>query len=100
RELADQIGFVQKASGAGLGRMDRFLAVRGIKTLHLRMQRHCEDGAVVARFLQGHPKVEKVYWAGLETHPDHALAKRQMKDFGGRLSHEPKGGEYGDASGF
>jgi cystathionine beta-lyase len=99
-ELADQIRFIQNASGAVLGPMDSFLALRGIKTLHLRMQRHCENGAVVARFLQGHPKVEKVYWPGLETHPDHALAKRQMKDFGGMLSFVPKGGKYGDAIAF
>ncbi len=99
-ELADQIRFIQNASGAVLGPMDSFLALRGIKPLHLRMQRHCENGAVVARFLQGHPKVEKVYWPGLETHPDHALAKRQMKDFGGMLSFVPKGGKYGDAIAF
>lgn len=99
-ELADQIRFIQNASGAVLGPMDSFLALRGIKTLHLRMQRHCENGAVVAHFLQGHPKVEKVYWPGLETHPDHALAKRQMKDFGGMLSFVPKGGKYGDAIAF
>src|SRR5690606_6579321 len=65
-DLADQIRFIQNASGAVLGPMDSFLALRGIKTLHLRMQRHCENAALVARFLQDHPKVEKVHWPGLE----------------------------------
>ena len=99
-DLADQIRFIQNASGAVLGPMDSFLALRGIKTLHLRMQRHCENAALVARFLQDHPKVEKVHWPGLETHPDHGLAKRQMKDFGGMLSFVPKGGNYRDAIAF
>lgn len=98
--LADQIRFLQNASGAILGPMDSFLTLRGIKTLHVRMQRHCENGAVVARFLQDHPKVGQVYWPGLETHPDHALAKRQMKDFGGMLSFVPLGGNYRDAIAF
>lgn len=98
--LAEQIRFLQNASGAILGPMDSFLTLRGIKTLHLRMQRHCENGAVVARFLQDHPKVEKVYWPGLESHPDHALAKRQMRGFGGMLSFLPKTGTYGEALKF
>ena len=98
--LAGEIRFLQNASGAILGPMDSFLTLRGIKTLHLRMQRHCENGAVVARYLQEHPKVEKVYWPGLESHPDHTLAQRQMRDFGGMLSFVPKGGTYGDALKF
>src|SRR5690606_21776896 len=98
--LAEEIRFIQNASGAILGPMDSFLTLRGIKTLHLRMQRHCENGAVVARYLQGHPKVEKVYWPGLESHPDHDLARQQMRDFGGMLSFVPKGGTYGVALKF
>jgi cystathionine beta-lyase/cystathionine gamma-synthase len=66
--------------------MDCFLTLRGIKTLHIRMQRHCENGATVAHWLKNHPKVGEVYWPGFETHPNHAVAKKQMKDFGGMIS--------------
>jgi cystathionine beta-lyase len=66
--------------------MDSFLVLRGIKTLHLRMQRHCENGAKVAEFLESHPAVDKVYWPGLENHPNHKVAKSQMRDFGGMMS--------------
>ena len=85
-ELAEQLYFIQNSSGAVCGPMDSFLVLRGIKTLHLRMQRHCENGKTVADFLQNHPKVNKVYWPGIASHPNHELAKRQMRDFGGMMS--------------
>ncbi|GLB48015.1 cystathionine gamma-synthase [Neptunitalea lumnitzerae] len=97
KELADQLYFIQNASGAVCGPMDSFLVVRGIKTLHVRMQRHCENGKAVAEFLAAHPKVEKVYWPGFETHPNHAVAKKQMKDFGGMISFVTKGNNYEEA---
>jgi cystathionine beta-lyase len=68
------------------GPQDSFLVLRGIKTLHLRMQRHCENGEAVARFLKGHPKVENVYWPGFQDHPNHEIAKKQMSGFGGMVS--------------
>ncbi|WP_158974744.1 cystathionine gamma-synthase [Cellulophaga sp. L1A9] len=97
KELADQLYFIQNASGAICGPMDSFLVLRGIKTLHVRMQRHCENGAAVARFLDKHPKIEKVYWPGFENHPNHSVAKAQMNGFGGMLSFVPKGGEMKNA---
>ncbi|MGB0357217.1 MAG: cystathionine gamma-synthase [Flavobacteriaceae bacterium] len=84
--LADRLAFIQNASGAVPGPMDAFLVLRGIKTLHVRMQRHCENGRVVAMYLDSHPEVSKVYWPGLETHPNHDVAKAQMHDFGGMIS--------------
>ncbi|MHA6279142.1 cystathionine gamma-synthase [Salinimicrobium sp. CAU 1759] len=86
RELAESLYFIQKSSGAVCGPQDSFLVLRGIKTLHLRMQRHCENGQAIARFLKDHPKVDKVYWPGFEDHPNHDIAKKQMKDFGGMIS--------------
>ena len=94
KELADRLYFIQNASGAVCGPMDSFLVLRGIKTLHIRMQRHCENGRAVAEFLAKHPKIGKVYWPGLADHPDHRVAKDQMKDFGGMISFVPKGGDY------
>ncbi len=85
-EIAEQLYFIQNSSGAVCGPMDSFLVLRGIKTLHLRMQRHCENGAKVAEFLESHPAVDKVYWPGLENHPNHKVAKSQMRDFGGMMS--------------
>ena len=85
-EIAGQLYFIQNSSGAVCGPMDSFLVLRGIKTLHLRMQRHCENGAKVAEFLESHPAVDKVYWPGLENHPNHKVAKSQMRDFGGMMS--------------
>ncbi|MGB0254644.1 MAG: cystathionine gamma-synthase [Flavobacteriaceae bacterium] len=85
-ELAERLAFIQNASGAVPGPMDAFLVLRGIKTLHVRMQRHCENGRAVAEFLAAHPNVEKVYWPGLENHPNHEVAKAQMHDFGGMIS--------------
>ena len=77
--------------------MDSFLTLRGIKTLHVRLQRHCENGKAVAEYLANHPGVEKVFWPGFETHPNHDVAKAQMKDFGGMLSFIPKGADYNAA---
>lgn len=84
--LAERLSFIQNASGAVPGPMDAFLVLRGIKTLHVRMQRHCENGRAVAEFLANHPKVDKVYWPGIKTHPNHDVAKAQMHDFGGMIS--------------
>ena len=85
-ELAEKLYFIQNSSGAVCGPMDSFLVLRGIKTLHLRMQRHCENGRAVAEFLQAHPAVEKVYWPGFSDHPNHYVAKKQMRNFGGMMS--------------
>ena len=97
KELAEQIGFIQNASGAICGPMDSFLTLRGIKTLHVRMQRHCENAATIANFLNKNSKIEKVYWPGFENHPNHLVAKTQMKDFGGMLSFVTKGADYNAA---
>ena len=95
--LAEQLYFIQNASGAVCGPQDSFLVLRGIKTLHIRMQRHCENGKAVAEFLANHPKVETVYWPGLESHPNHDIAVEQMNDFGGMLSFTTKGNNYDEA---
>ncbi|WP_317041150.1 cystathionine gamma-synthase [Mesonia phycicola] len=100
KELADKLYFIQNASGAVAGPQDSFLVLRGIKTLHLRMQRHCENGKAVAEFLNNHPKVDKVYWPGLESHPNHEIAKRQMNDFGGMVSFTTKNDSLEDAVSF
>ena len=97
KELSEKLYFIQNASGAVCGPMDSFLVLRGIKTLHVRMQRHCENGSAVAHYLKSHPKVGKVYWPGFEEHPNHDIAKSQMKDFGGMLSFSLKGDKYKDA---
>ena len=93
-DLHQRLAFIQNASGAVPGPMDSFLTLRGIKTLHVRLQRHCENGKAVAEYLAAHPKIEKVYWPGFESHPNHEVAKKQMKDFGGMLSFIPKGADY------
>ena len=85
-KLAEELHFIQFAAGAISSPMDSFLALRGIKTLHIRMQRHCENGRAVANFLKKHPNVGAVYYPGLEDHPSYAIAKKQMKDFGGMVS--------------
>ena len=85
-KIAEEIYRIQNSSGAVCGPMDSFLVLRGIKTLHLRMQRHCENGEKIANFLTHHPKVENVYWPGLTSHPNHDVAKSQMKGFGGMIS--------------
>ncbi|WP_378185914.1 cystathionine gamma-synthase [Aquimarina sp. W85] len=90
KELADRLYFIQNASGAICGPQDSFLALRGIKTLHIRMQRHCENAAAIAKFLKVHPTVDKVYWPGFEEHPNHHIAKQQMSDFGGMISFTTK----------
>lgn len=95
--LADKLYFIQNASGAICGQQDAFLALRGIKTLHVRMQRHCENGKAVAKYLASHSKVEQVYWPGFKNHSNHAIAKSQMKDFGGMLSFTTKGNNYDEA---
>ena len=97
KELAERIRFIQNASGAICGPMDSFLTLRGIKTLHVRMQRHCENAATIANFLNKNSKIEKVYWPGFENHPNHLIAKTQMKDFGGMLSFVTKGADYNAA---
>ena len=84
--LAERLSFIQNASGAICGPLDAFLVLRGIKTLHVRMQRHCENGEKIARFLADHPAVDRVYWPGFESHPNHEVAKRQMNGFGGMIS--------------
>ncbi|QXP73275.1 cystathionine gamma-synthase [Tenacibaculum sp. AHE15PA] len=85
-KLAEELHFIQFAAGAIAGPMDSFLALRGIKTLHLRMQRHCENGKAIAAYLVKHPKVSDVYYPGLANHPNHDIAKKQMDDFGGMVS--------------
>ena len=90
QSLRDQLYFIQKSCGAVPGPQDCFLVLRGIKTLHVRMQRHCENGEKIAYFLRNHSKVGKVYWPGFEDHPNYAIAKKQMRGFGGMLSFELK----------
>jgi cystathionine beta-lyase/cystathionine gamma-synthase len=84
--LREQLYFIQKSTGAVPGPQDCFLVLRGIKTLHVRMQRHCENGIKVANYLRQHSKVDKVYWCGFEDHPNHAIAKKQMRGYGGMIS--------------
>ena len=94
KELSEKLYFIQNASGAICGPMDSFLTLRGIKTLHVRMQRHCENAHTVANFLNDHPKIEKVYWPGLKSHTNHNIAIDQMKDFGAMISFTTKGNDY------
>lgn len=95
--LADKLYFIQNASGAICGPQDSFLALRGIKTLHVRMQRHCENGAKIARYLKSHPKLESVFWPGFEDHPNHLIAQEQMDDYGGMISFSTKADTLEDA---
>jgi cystathionine gamma-lyase len=90
--MAEQMGFLQNSVGAVSGPFDAFLAMRGLKTLHLRMKAHCESAGQLARWLEQHPAVERVIYPGLKSHPQHALARRQMDGFGGIISAEIKGG--------
>jgi cystathionine beta-lyase/cystathionine gamma-synthase len=85
-DLREQLYFIQKSCGAVPGPMDCFLVLRGIKTLHVRMQRHCENGEKIAHFLRSHPKVQRVYWCGFEDHHNYAIAQKQMRGFGGMMS--------------
>jgi cystathionine beta-lyase len=91
--LQEKLAFIQNSGGGVPGPMDCFLTLRGIKTLHLRMERHCENGAAVAFYLQQNPKIEKVYWPGLVDHPNHEIAQKQMNAFGGMISFVPQGGD-------
>jgi len=91
-ELAEQLGFLQNSVGAIAGPFDAFLALRGVKTLHLRMRQHCESALELAKWLEKHPAIERVIYPGLKSHPQHALAKRQMNGFGGIVTIEVKGG--------
>ena len=95
--LAERLYTLQNSCGGVPGPMDSFLVLRGIKTLHLRMQRHCENGKVIANFLKDHPKVGEVYWPGFQAHPNHEVAKKQMDDFGGMVSFNLKGNKLEDA---
>ena len=96
-ELHERLRFLQNACGGTPGPQDCFLVLRGIKTLHLRMQRHSENGRAIAEFLKAHPKVEKVYWPGFEDHPNHEIAAKQMNDFGGMISFVLQGDRKEDA---
>ena len=95
--IATEMYRIQNSSGAVTGPMDSFLVLRGIKTLHLRMQRHCENGEKIARFLKTSAKIDKVYWPGFEDHPNHSVAKQQMRGFGGMISFTLKGNNLEDA---
>ena len=95
--LHEQLKFIQNSCVAVPGPHDCWLVLRGIKTLHVRMQRHCENGEKVAHFLRNHPKVEKVYWIGFEDHPNHDIARKQMRGFGGMISFVLKGDSLEDA---
>lgn len=98
--LLERLAFLQNSCGATPGPQDCFLVLRGLKTLHLRLERHCTNGRAVAEFLAKHPKVGKVYWPGLPSHPNHEVAKRQMRDFGGMMSFTIKGDRMEDAMHF
>lgn len=91
QDLADKLKFIQNATGGILGPFDSFLALRGVKTLDVRMERHCASGMKVAAWLEKHPKIEKVFYPGLASHPQHALAKKQMSGFGGMITAVIKG---------
>jgi len=95
--LYEQLAFIANSCGATPGPQDSFLVLRGLKTLHVRMDRHCSNGAAVAHFLKNHPKVDRVYWPGFEEHPNHHVAKKQMKNFGGMISFSLKGDQFEDA---
>ncbi len=95
-KLHEQIYFILNSCGANPGPMDCFLVMRGIKTLHLRMERHCFNGRKIAEFLKTHPRIEKIYWPGFTDHPNHDIAKKQMRDFGGMISIVLKGASLED----
>jgi cystathionine gamma-lyase/cystathionine beta-lyase len=92
-DLYKRLWFIYNACGATPGPMDSFLVLRGIKTLHLRMKAHCENGRKIAEFLKTHPRVDKIYWPGFTDHPNHDIAKKQMRDFGGMISITIKGAD-------
>ena len=93
KTLYDQLYFILNSCGANPGPMDSFLVLRGLKTLHVRMERHCYNGKKIAEFLKTHPKIEKIYWPGFADHPNHEIAKKQMRDFGGMISIVLKGAD-------
>lgn len=95
--LEERLRFVQNSCGGVPGPQDCFLVLRGIKTLHVRMQRHCENGEAIAKWLRQHPKVDRVLWCGFEDHPNHAIAAKQMRGFGGMISFTLKGDKMDDA---
>lgn len=95
--LYQQLAFIHNSCGATPGPQDSFLVLRGIKTLHIRMERHCYNGRKIAEFLKTHPKVDKLYWPGFTDHPNHDIAKKQMRDFGGMISFSIKGNKQADA---
>jgi cystathionine gamma-lyase len=91
--LYEELAFIANSCGATPGPMDSFLVMRGIKTLHVRMQAHCKNGKEIAHYLKTHPKIDKVFWPGFEDHPNHQIAKEQMRDFGGMISFTMKGND-------
>ena len=95
-KLHERLYFILNSCGANPGPMDSFLVLRGIKTLHLRMERHCYNGRKIAEYLKTHPRIERIYWPGFEDHPNHAIAKKQMKDYGGMISIALKGATLDD----
>lgn len=95
--VAEKLAFIQNSCGAVPGPQDCFLVLRGIKTLHVRIDRHCENGKAVALFLKDHPKVKNVFWPGFEDHPNHGVAKKQMRDFGGMVSFSLVNDDFDDA---
>jgi cystathionine gamma-lyase/cystathionine beta-lyase len=95
-KIYEQLAFIHNSCGATPGPQDSFLVLRGLKTLHLRMKAHCENGRVIAEFLRNHPKIEKVYWPGFPDSPNHAIAKKQMRDFGGMISIVLKGADLNE----
>lgn len=96
-KIYEELAFIANSCGAVPGPMDSFLVLRGVKTLHVRMERHCSNGKAIAEFLRNHPKIDKVYWPGFAEHPNHAIAKKQMKDFGGMISFTLKGNSMEEA---
>lgn len=96
-KLYEDLSFIANSCGAVPGPMDSFLVLRGLKTLHVRMDRHCSNGKAVAEYLKSHPKVDKVYWPGFVDHPNHEIAKKQMRDFGGMISFTLKGNSKEEA---
>jgi cystathionine gamma-lyase/cystathionine beta-lyase len=96
-EMYQQLAFIHNSCGATPGPMDSFLVLRGLKTLHIRMERHCYNGRKVAEFLRSHPKIDKLYWPGFPDHPNHDIAKKQMRDFGGMISFSIKGNDQVEA---
>src|SRR4030095_2486233 len=96
--IYEKLAFITNSCGAVPGPMDSFLVLRGLKTLHVRMERHCRNGAAIAAFLKTPPQGGKIYWPGYPDHPNHAIAKSQMKDFGGMISFTLKSGSFEEVS--